>query len=315
MKTLSIIIPQYNETEQDMFALLSILNLQEDCDFDDFDVTIVNDCSDVEISDEYLAQFKNLHINTARMAVNGGCGLARQFGVDHTESEYVMFIDADDLVYSITTITKLLRQLKEHRPDVLRGYYLQEAPATDGSFRFLKYNAITWVHSKVYKREYLEKYKITFPDYRVNEDGYFNTVVFNLPADVLDVDDFMIIYRFNKNSITRQDASNFFTKSQKYMFLGKDDAFEKCKHYMTEEDQERMAIQILTFFYFQAQTRTEEDLEPFAENYKYIYNKYKWCLKNERTFLKYYQDMRLNMYNDPYYKERETFEQFWKKYE
>lgn len=315
MKLLSIIIPQYNETEEDMYNLLSVLNMQEDCNFNDFDVTIVNDCSDVILSDEYLAQFKNLKINKTRMAVNSGPGLTRQFGIDMTKSKYIMFIDADDLVFSVTTITKIMRQLKKHKPDVLRGYYLQEAPVETGGFVFLKENGITWLHSKIYSRKFLEKYKITFPDYRINEDGYFNTIVFNLPADVLDVDDFMIVYRYNKKSITRSDNDTYFERAQKYMFLGKDEAYDKCEPYMSTEEKYRMATHILCFFYFQAQTHTDKELKPFAKEYKRLYKKYKWCLQNKMEFLKNYQDMRLHMFNSPYYKEHETFEQFWEKYQ
>ena len=96
---LDIIIPQYKEKNEDIKPLLDSINNQELVDFNNIKLTIVNDCSDVLLDEDFLKSFKNLNISYIRNDKNTGPGLARQKGIDSTSSDYIMFCDSDDELF------------------------------------------------------------------------------------------------------------------------------------------------------------------------------------------------------------------------
>ena len=54
---LQILIPQYNETEDVIAPLLKSIEIQQNIDLKDVGVIIVNDGTDVYLSDEFLGSF------------------------------------------------------------------------------------------------------------------------------------------------------------------------------------------------------------------------------------------------------------------
>ena len=93
---LDVIIPQYKETEEIIRPLLESIDFQAGVSFNKIGVIIVNDKSDVKLSDEFLKTFKNLHIRYIETPENKGPGQARQYGLDKSDAEYVTFADSDD---------------------------------------------------------------------------------------------------------------------------------------------------------------------------------------------------------------------------
>ena len=100
MKKIDIIIPQYNESLQLVKRLLTSINNQINIDLSTIGIIIVNDCSNSEIKNSIKQEFPNLDITLLRTHNNGGPGVARQYGIDHSTAEYITFIDADDTYYS-----------------------------------------------------------------------------------------------------------------------------------------------------------------------------------------------------------------------
>ncbi len=98
MKKLSVIITHYREDETTCLACLNTLDMQVDCNWDDYEIIVVNDCSDRELPDSFFEQFKNLKVQRLRTPVNGGPGVARQLGIDRSTGEYIFFIDIDDIL-------------------------------------------------------------------------------------------------------------------------------------------------------------------------------------------------------------------------
>ena len=87
----SVIIPLYNKANFVGATIESILNQT----FNDFEIVVVNDGStdnslDVvnEISDPRIRIFTK---------ENGGVSVARNFGIEKSQNEYIAFLDADDL--------------------------------------------------------------------------------------------------------------------------------------------------------------------------------------------------------------------------
>lgn len=205
MSKLSIIIPQYSESEEQMKALLFALDNQSGVDFFDFEVVIVNDASETLLSDEFIGSFKNLQLKYLKLKKNGGPGVARQHGIDNTDSDYIMFIDADDLIYSYLSIYSIFEAFKTEA-DVYRFKFKSEVADEYGFQYHYESNNLTWLHGKIYSREVLDSEGIRFPNIRINEDGYFNTLVFTTPGlRIIDIDEDLLIWKYNLNSITRSE--------------------------------------------------------------------------------------------------------------
>lgn len=94
---LSFIIPAYNASSTIVRALDSIyaLPLQKE----DFEVIVVDDCStDDTLSVLQLYAGKHLNMCVFHQEKNHRQGAARNWGVREARGEYVMFVDADDMV-------------------------------------------------------------------------------------------------------------------------------------------------------------------------------------------------------------------------
>lgn len=321
MKELSIIIPQYKETEEQIKPLLEILNMQENVDFDDFEVVIVNDCSDYVLDSLFLRQFDKLNLRLLHTPKNVGSGLCRQYGVDHTYSKWILFIDADDMIFSVLTISKILNIIENNSDyDIIRGDFLEEIVHDNTSEHSYKINnGITWVHSKVYKREALDKYGVRFPKgIRVNEDSYFNGVVFNLHLKEFKVDDIFTIWRANPNSLTRTAGRKLYLTGYPDFIKSKSMMIDKLKEFVSRETYLYMVAQTMYFFYFNAQDKVwnkyqdENFLKLIDELILEFYEKYKddFLSMDTEWLDEIYQNTRVKHFSEAKIRERETFEDY-----
>lgn len=91
----SVVIPTYNRAELLRHTLESVF-AQE---FKDFELIVVNDGSTdntESVVSDWGDKIRMLHAN------NSGPGSARNLGINHTEGEYVTFLDSDDLWFPWT---------------------------------------------------------------------------------------------------------------------------------------------------------------------------------------------------------------------
>ena len=213
---LDIIIPQYKEPEEQIKYLLDSIINQEYVDFKELNVTIVNDCSDVILSNKFLMKYKKLNICYVRNDKNTGPGLARQKGIDVTDNRFIMFCDADDELYDNKSLSVIINFLKKYQPDYLVTNIAVEATINDKKALLIKKNRDTfpWMHGKVYKRAFLNNNGIRFSEHiRHVEDMYFTSSVIGSmnPNNIHYLD--VITYRWKNNnqSLTREN--------QKYNYL------------------------------------------------------------------------------------------------
>ena len=54
---LQFLIPQYNETDKDIRPLLTSISIQQNIDFNEIGAIIVNDGSDVKLTEKFLKSF------------------------------------------------------------------------------------------------------------------------------------------------------------------------------------------------------------------------------------------------------------------
>ncbi len=93
MAFFSIIIPLYNKEKFIENTIQSVL----DQTFQDFEIIVVNDGS-TDKSEEKLLKFKDSRIHYFYKK-NEGVSIARNYGIEKTNADFITFLDADDYWY------------------------------------------------------------------------------------------------------------------------------------------------------------------------------------------------------------------------
>lgn len=122
MKSLSIIIPAYNE-ENRILPTLKALDefLRKEILF--HEIIIVNDGSydsTVEVVEEHMKNNPNLILKLSNLSENMGKGMAVKKGVEVAQNEIIMFFDAD-LSYEPSNIRRAMSYLGNPDIDIVIG--------------------------------------------------------------------------------------------------------------------------------------------------------------------------------------------------
>ena len=114
MCKISVIVPIYNAENFLTESINSLLNQT----FTDFEVICINDGS----KDQSLRLINNIQKRDNRIKVinktNGGCGSARNVGIENAKGEYIYFFDPDDYI-SPDAFQKLYENAKNNKSDMV----------------------------------------------------------------------------------------------------------------------------------------------------------------------------------------------------
>ena len=244
MYDVDIIIPAYNSINTISIPLDSLKKQKTNYKFR---VVIVNDNSSYSYKNILDKYSKYMFIEEIVLDRNGGPAVARQKGIDYTDSKYIMFIDSDDYLFSSDSIQKLVDNISLHNSDVAMGNFILER---DNKEELVKNNSV-WMHGKIYRRSFLENNNIRFNTSRVNEDNGFNRLVVLLTKNISHLDEVVYVYKENDNSITRRnDRLNKFTGLEGYAY-NMDWAFNEAKKRgVPQKEIEYHALSILIVSYY-----------------------------------------------------------------
>lgn len=203
---IDIIIPAYNSHDTIMRTLFSIC--YQDIS-DKFNIYICNDASDINYSKE-INFFKDiLNIKEITLDKNSGPGVARQVGIDNSTSEYIVFIDSDDVFNSPYSVNILYTTIVNNNLDVVCGAFIEEKEGE----RVTRLDDNVWLHGKIYRRKFLIEHNIRFNDSYCNEDNGFNQSIMLREPKIAYLDNIVYCWMFNENSITRKN-------NYKYRYTG-----------------------------------------------------------------------------------------------
>lgn len=248
MKFLSIIIPFYKEVEQDIFPLLSSINFQKGIDLSQIEVILVNDGAENVLSSDFLDLFKNLKIYQYQLSENKGPGMARQKGLDNAKSKYVMFCDCDDILHNVGILGAMLLEMEQTSAEYLSTQWLEEMG--DGTF-FNHEMEQTWLHGKMFLRNFLEINDINFHDnLRVHEDTYFLKLVTSLCKNRSHLNTCSYIWLYNPHSITRCNNAIYGFECMPEFIFAVVEAIKKLN-----VDIEQHVCQLVIYIYFIAQSK------------------------------------------------------------
>lgn len=227
-RKIDVIIPAYNVPDNILFRCLASIACQDI--IEDLEITIVDDASTKQNYEAIIKNFESMvKINILRYEVNGGPGVARQYGLDHTSNGYVTFIDADDTFNGAFALKALRKGI-----EINNGLYkmcvgvfdeVHEEGINDGPILMPHEQDMVWMFGKLYRREFIDKYNIHFHETsRANEDNGFNTMI-RLCANDREQINFIPAHVYywheNLNSITRHnDCQYSYGSSNRDSFYG-----------------------------------------------------------------------------------------------
>jgi len=220
MHKLDILMTHYMEPSAIVRRFLDSLSKQT---YKDFKVTIVDDgleCPNVDISGY---NFEIEHLKFPHHTVSK----ARNNALDNTVGEYVMFCDCDDMFddRNASGLGRAMWRISANCIDVYRTSYWSEAwkkclgkqlsslysDEAEDEIVLVNSMNISTVHSKIYKRSFLEKYGLRFlDDLWMNEDGVLNHLAWDICSLVhgrtMNDCEMFYIWKHNSHSVTRTNT-------------------------------------------------------------------------------------------------------------
>lgn len=175
-KKLTIVVPHYKEPWETCKFLFDSIEIQHGIDFNDFDVLLVNDGDEV-VLDKACFEPYSYEINYV-VKPHSGLSETRNYGIDHGDSEYIMFCDCDDGFLNNYGLHLVLGAIQEGF-DFMNSTFVEEQPEGNGWKIYRREKDLVFVHGKCYRRQFLKDKEIRFdPEMYFSEDSIFNRIAY-----------------------------------------------------------------------------------------------------------------------------------------
>ena len=275
---MAVIIPAYNAKKTIKRALYSIAT-QSILKHMKLNVYIVNDGSDYdykEIVDIYKKYYNIYELKTKN---NMGAGLARQYGIEHSKGEYIVFLDADDYFATVESLDTLYKEITQKKLDLVISELYKEK---NGILEY-NYKSMTYLHGEIFSREFIEKNQLCFSKTRYNEDVGFNLLTYLHSPKLSFISDITYIYTYNQESLTKinyKDYQYFGLKDLCYNIFWATSIAMKKNIDITKFSSDYLEYMILMYFAYceyKDSTYDANKLLSWSKWIKDIYDKY--CLK------------------------------------
>lgn len=234
---ISIIIPVYNAEKYIKECLESVI-LQ---DFEDYEVIVVNDGS----KDQSLVICEKMAAVDTKIKVysteNKGVSHARNYGMEHADGQWLMFLDSDD--YLVEGCLKRLENcMRPGIEEICGNYITREQQVFHGKsalvnpkdviamildpvnqkklpmFYHLEDATLLGVWGKLFLRECVEKQGLRFDEkLKLSEDMFFHIQYLKNVENVLLLNDSIFYYRENETSVTRNFKKEY-VDNRLYLF-------------------------------------------------------------------------------------------------
>lgn len=203
---LQILIPQYKETDEIVKPLLDSIAIQQNVDFDEIEVIICNDGTDVHLSEELLNGYP-FEIQYHKEPHRGVSG-TRNACLDYATADYVMFCDTDDMFFNACGLYIVFREIDNGGFDSLVSAFVEESRhPVDKSPLYVNHDMdSTFVHGKFHRRKYLLDNNIRWnDDLTIHEDSYFNCLCQKLSQNVKYCPTAFYLWKWRDESVCRHD--------------------------------------------------------------------------------------------------------------
>lgn len=188
---IDIIIPTYNAHDTIIRTLMSI-SMQTIKD--KVKVYVVDDCSTISYEKEVEIFKDKLNIKLCRLNKNFGPGYARQYGLDHSKGEFIVFMDSDDMLSNAFSLETLYNNISKGYDVVCSKFYCEANNEAQNNVRCL--------HGKIFRRSTIDRYNFKFTSTKYHEDNSFFSLFLLSPARILYTDDIVYFNFYNPKSLT-----------------------------------------------------------------------------------------------------------------
>ena len=248
---LQILIPQYKETEDIIKPLLDSIEIQQNINLkEDVGVIIVNDGTDVHLSEEFLKHYSfqidyYLHEHKGVSATRNAC-------LDYATADYVMFCDADDMFYNACGLYIVFREINMGGFDTLVSAFIEETrdPATKEPVYINHEMDSTFVHGKIHRRQYLIDNNIRWNDkLTIHEDSYFNCLCQHLAREIKHSATPFYLWKWRDASVCRHDPK-YILKTYNNMLDSNDALIQQFINRKRKDDAMFFAVNMIYDAYF-----------------------------------------------------------------
>ena len=169
---IAIGIPAY-KAQNTIEECLSSINIQSMRN--NINVIIANDNPHVDDYSYLKDKFPHLHITLTETDHNGGPGIARNKVIEVSNDDYIMFMDADDILYTPYAVEQLYNGIRA-QPNIVQcqGVFVQEC-TINGAHKLVPQNNRNhpWSFGRLTNLSFLKNNKIDFGLLPNMEDGRF----------------------------------------------------------------------------------------------------------------------------------------------
>lgn len=227
-KKLTIVVPHYKEPWEVCKFLFDSIQIQHGVDFNDFEVLMVNDGDEVVFDKEVFAPY-TFDIRY-EVKEHGGLSDTRNYGIDHAESEYIMFCDCDDGFLNNYGIHLVLGAIQEGF-DFLYSSFVEEQPNGEGGWSICRRDHnLVFVHGKCYRRQFLIDKKIRFDtEMWFSEDSIFNKIAYHEADERKEINTPFYLWAWHDNSTVRKDRETLVLREYEQVMKMRDKICEQLE--------------------------------------------------------------------------------------
>lgn len=280
--TLELIVPHYKEPWETCKYLFDSIALQRGVSLSNIHVIVVND-GDCLLDDGVFEGYP--YSVEYLVKEHGGVSAARNYGLSKAKADYVMFCDIDDGFLNNYALHVIFSAIQEGF-DYCVPNFVEETYDKDKNATIVNHNNdLTFMHGKVYRREFLEKHNLKFEEeMTLHEDGYFNMLVYAVAdheGKIKYINTPIYMWMWNDNSVVRSNRTDFVLRTYEDVMLTRMGLCAQLKERGYKEDFETaVCMTVLNSYYdFQKTSYTDPKNAKYyrtAEKaFKKFWDKYK----------------------------------------
>ena len=285
MAKLTLVVPHYKEPFEICKFLFDSIEIQHGIDFNDIKVMVVNDGDEVVWDKSVFAPY---HYDIDYVVKpHGGLSDTRNYGIEHAETDYIMFCDCDDGFLNNYGLHLVLGAIQEGF-DFFYSSFVEEQPNENGDGWVIcrRDHNLVFCHGKAYRRQYLIDKNIRFDtEMWFSEDAIFNKIAYLETDSRKEVNTPFYLWAWNGNSTVRKDRETLILREYEQVM--------KMRTKVTEQLDQRGFVDE----YFDSVCQTFFDAYYDFSEPLFLKPEYKnWRDAAEKEFRKYYKKFAKSFY-------------------
>jgi glycosyltransferase involved in cell wall biosynthesis len=292
-KKIQFLVPQYKENEETISFLLDSIESQLHMDKKDMGVIICSDGGEYVLDQKFLDKY-SYDIQYV-ICEHRGVSAARNSALILSDAEYVMFCDADDGFVSNIGVYSIVRCLDQNPDSEILSCKIFVEDSADGFpiFSIGDHNN-TFVHGKVFRREYLIEHELFFDErLKIHEDSFFCNIINFFVKNRVFNDNAFYCWRKNPNSVSNQEY--YFVKTMWRLLLTNNSLVDFMMNIgMQKEQISESVVNVVLQLYCELQN-DEWYLKEHTEYLDRTYGVLYWYIMNN---LEYYNDISENKFKE-----------------